>query len=99
MTLALVLLLSFGHIGSQLSLANETSFTTLEIADLDKPWAMAFLPDGRLLVTEKPGNLLLIGGDGSVQNVSGVPDVAYGGQGGLGMWHCIRTLNQTSSST
>ena len=83
-TVALIVLVSFGHLANQLSLAGDSNFTTLEIADLDKPWAMTFLPDGRLLVTEKPGNLLLIGGDGAIQNISGVPDVAYGGQGGLG---------------
>jgi len=83
-TAALFVLLSFSHMASQLSLAGDSNFTVLEVADLEKPWAMAFLPDGRLLVTEKSGNLLLIGGDGDVQNVRGVPEVAYGGQGGLG---------------
>src|SRR5690606_4886156 len=45
---------------------------------------MTFLPDGRLLVTEKPGNLLIVSRDGQKSRVSGVPQVAYGGQGGLG---------------
>jgi len=81
---ALVLMLAFGQMASQLSLANDSGFTAREIADLNKPWAMAFLPDGRLLVTEKSGNLLLIDGDGVIRNIHGVPKVAYGGQGGLG---------------
>jgi glucose/arabinose dehydrogenase len=51
----------------------------------DEPWAMTFLPGGELLITEKPGNLILYKPE--TQNrisVSGVPAVAYGGQGGLG---------------
>jgi len=51
----------------------------------NEPWAMTFLPDGRLLVTEKPGTLLLVNPvDQSQIAISGVPEVAYGGQGGLG---------------
>ncbi len=46
---------------------------------------MAFLPDGRLLVAEKKGRLMLVGQDGqSFGSVSSMPDVDYGGQGGLG---------------
>ena len=46
---------------------------------------MAFLPDGRLLVTEKAGRLIIVTQDGKKSApVSGVPEVAYGGQGGLG---------------
>lgn len=54
------------------------------VAEFNEPWAMTFLPDGELLVTEKPGNLLLVTQDGTKTEVSGVPDVAYAGQGGLG---------------
>lgn len=51
----------------------------------NEPWAMTFLPDGDLLVTEKPGTLLLVHPDDrSKVPVEGVPKVAYGGQGGLG---------------
>ena len=60
-------------------------FTTATLATFDEPWAMAFLPDGRLLVTEKRGTLKLF--DPASQRsgtVDGVPAVAYGGQGGLG---------------
>jgi len=50
-----------------------------------EPWAMAFLPDGHLLVTEKSGQLLLHDArDRRNSRVSGVPAVVYGGQGGLG---------------
>lgn len=60
-------------------------FVAKEIASFDRPWAMSFLPDGRLLVTEKAGRLLIVTQDGSKSKpVPGVPEVAYGGQGGLG---------------
>ena len=62
-------------------------FAVTEVARFNEPWAMTFLPDGRLLVTEKKGALRLldVGTAGAVTGtVSGVPEVAYGGQGGLG---------------
>ncbi|MFO1302499.1 MAG: PQQ-dependent sugar dehydrogenase [Burkholderiales bacterium] len=50
----------------------------------DHPWGLAFLPDGRMLVTERSGQLLLVEKDGkSRRPVSGVPKVRTGGQGGL----------------
>jgi len=56
-----------------------------EYAEFNEPWAMTFLPGGDILVTEKPGNLLLVSANGrSKVPVHGVPKVAYGGQGGLG---------------
>src|SRR5690606_17041792 len=54
------------------------------ITDFDHPWAMTFLPDGRLLVTEKPGQLLVVTQTGGKIAVRGVPEVAYADQGGLG---------------
>jgi glucose/arabinose dehydrogenase len=63
----------------------ELPFTVTPVASFDEPWAMAFLPDGRLLVTEKKGRLLIVTQDGdTLPSVSGLPDVDYGGQGGLG---------------
>jgi glucose/arabinose dehydrogenase len=60
-------------------------FEVQEVARFDQPWAMTFLPDGRLLVTEKPGKLKLFDvGSRASTAISGVPEVAYGGQGGLG---------------
>ena len=60
-------------------------FNATSIAQFEEPWAMTFLPDGRLLVTEKPGRLLIVTQDGKKSApVAGVPDVEYGGQGGLG---------------
>lgn len=55
------------------------------VATFNEPWAMAFLPDGRLLVTEKRGQLLLVTQSGEKsQPIANVPDVDYRGQGGLG---------------
>jgi aldose sugar dehydrogenase len=51
---------------------------------LDHPWAVAFLPQGRFLVTERPGRLRVVTADGKIQSpVAGLPQVAAGGQGGL----------------
>ncbi|PWB65205.1 MAG: hypothetical protein C3F17_04675 [Bradyrhizobiaceae bacterium] len=50
---------------------------------LERPWALAFLPDGRMLVTEKRGRLLLVTRDGRTAPVDGVPQVRAAGQGGL----------------
>ena len=51
---------------------------------LESPWALAFLPDGRLLVTERPGRMRIIDTDGRVSEpVAGVPAVHARGQGGL----------------
>jgi len=51
---------------------------------LEHPWGMQFLPDGRLLVTERPGRMRLISKDGKLSPpVGGVPEVAAVGQGGL----------------
>ena len=53
------------------------------VEGLDHPWSLAFLPDGRMLVTERPGRLNLIGRDFKRSNVEGVPRVYASGQGGL----------------
>ncbi|MEO5866954.1 MAG: PQQ-dependent sugar dehydrogenase [Sphingomonas sp.] len=58
-------------------------FAITTIGRFDAPFAMAFLPDGELLVTEKAGHLKLRAGDGAMVDVGGVPAVATGGQGGL----------------
>ncbi len=60
------------------------AFQIETLGTFDRPWAMAFLPDGRLLVTEKGGTLLLTAFDGSREQITGVPAVDEGGQGGLG---------------
>jgi glucose/arabinose dehydrogenase len=60
-------------------------FDVEEITSFDEPWALAFLPDGRMLVTEQKGILRMLGQDGeNFGGVRGLPDVDYRGQGGLG---------------
>ena len=60
-------------------------FEVEPITSFDEPWALAFLPDGRMLVTERKGSLFIVTQNGEKsQDIDGVPDVAYGGQGGLG---------------
>jgi len=54
------------------------------VSGLTSPWALAFLPDGRMLITEKPGRLRIAARDGTLsQPVAGVPKVAAQNQGGL----------------
>lgn len=51
---------------------------------LARPWALAFLPDGRFLVSEREGRLRIVSADGEIAApLAGVPKVAGGGQGGL----------------
>ncbi len=51
---------------------------------LEHPWGLAFLPDGRMLVTERPGRLRIVASDGTLSRpVAGVPRVQARGQGGL----------------
>jgi glucose/arabinose dehydrogenase len=60
-------------------------FTEREVARFAEPWAMTFLPDGRLLVTERGGKLWIQDlAKGTRGEVEGVPAVVHAGQGGLG---------------
>ena len=79
-----------GTIGNQRPLessqaASSTGRLTVLGAQLNAPWGLAFLPDARMLVSEKGGTMALVSADGaSVQaRLSGLPGVAAAGQGGL----------------
>jgi glucose/arabinose dehydrogenase len=68
----------------QVRATSDLPFHTEPVASFDEPWAMAFLPDERMLVTEKKGRLWIVDQQGDKRSVDGLPDVGYGGQGGLG---------------
>lgn len=65
--------------------SDRATFRVVTVAEgLEHPWAMAFLPDGRALVTERDGRLRLLDADGELSPpLGGVPNVAARGQGGL----------------
>ena len=57
---------------------------TTVVPELQDPWSMAWLPNGDMLVTERPGRLRVVrGGVLQAEAIAGVPRVRYGGQGGL----------------
>src|SRR5579884_419596 len=58
-------------------------FNMTQVTTLDLPWRIAFLPDGRMLITEKVGTIKLVTQQGEKTPVTGVPAVLFGGQGGL----------------
>jgi len=64
--------------------AGSLPFQVQVMADFESPWAMTFLPDGRMLITEKSGVLYLVSADAQQRTrVDGIPEVADEGQGGL----------------
>lgn len=60
-----------------------TSVSQRNVASFSNPWAMTFLPDGRLLVTERSGALWLVTTGGAKTQVTGVPAVTFASQIGL----------------
>jgi len=58
-------------------------FTVTQITTLSLPWKIAFLPDGRMLITEKVGGLWLVTQQGTKTPVANVPAVLWNGQGGM----------------
>ena len=70
--------------GQASSVSATTVFTITPVGSFDNPWAMTFLPDGRALVSEKPGRLRAVATNGTVSApLPGLPAVQYGGQNGL----------------
>lgn len=89
----LLLVLSFNINAESLSINNGNSYSgnagsrlsAESFATFNSPWAMSFLPDGKLIVSEKSGELFLVDLQKRTKvSIQGVPNVAYGGQGGLG---------------
>jgi len=83
-------------IGSQMLPVNGTAADTFDsekqrfrlttvVDGLRNPWAVVFLPDGRMLITEKSGQLRVVSSNGELagEPIAGVPEVAVVGQGGL----------------
>lgn len=63
----------------------QQAYKVNNIAEFNEPWAIAPLKDGRLLVTERKGRLYLFDPETKKKTeIKGTPEVAYGGQGGLG---------------
>ena len=58
-------------------------FYMTPVTTFNQPWRLAFLPDGRMLVTEKPGPIWLVTQAGAKTPVANVPAVLFGGQGGM----------------
>ncbi len=85
-TAILAVAATFSSAGAALSAAIATSAGQAQVepaaTGLDEPWAIGFLPDGGVLITERAGRLLLLR-DGALSQVAGVPTVANVGQGGL----------------
>ena len=71
--------------GAQAYRSDEHSFRVVRLVEgLAQPWSLAFLPDGRMLVTEKAGRLRVISqGKLDPEPVAGLPEVTVHGQGGL----------------
>ncbi len=65
------------------SISPNRPFATQAVAEFNTPWALAFLPDGRMLVTEKPGRMFLVTQEGVKTPIGNVPAVAAQGQNGL----------------
>lgn len=79
---ALILALTAPARAGEIETSAGTMAITPVLEGLEEPWGLAFLPDGRFLVTERDGRLLLADASGAV-SVSGLPEVFAEGQGGL----------------
>ncbi len=82
--LTAIVLIASGGLGLITPTQAQAVRPELVASGLDHPWALAFLPQGRYLVTERPGRLRVVEADGRLSPpLAGVPAVAAGGQGGL----------------
>jgi glucose/arabinose dehydrogenase len=86
--LAALLLAAATPLGAQVNAGDQAAgeglpFNLTEVATFNQPWRIAFLPDGRMLVTEKVGPVWLVTQQGEKTPIANVPEVVYGGQGGM----------------
>lgn len=84
----LFLAMASSGVSAQVNAGEQTSdpnlpFTVTQITTLSLPWKIAFLPDGRMLITEKIGDLMLVTQQGEKTPVANVPAVLWKGQGGM----------------
>lgn len=85
---AALLILAAPPLSAQINAGNqepsaELPFNLTQVATFNQPWRIAFLPDGRMIVTEKVGPVWLVTQAGEKTPISNVPEVVYGGQGGM----------------
>jgi glucose/arabinose dehydrogenase/cytochrome c551/c552 len=84
----LLLAMGAGSAAAQVNAGEQKSdpnlpFTITQVTTLSLPWRIAFLPDGRMLITEKTGGLELVTQQGEKTPVANVPAVLWEGQGGM----------------
>lgn len=78
------LILTLGAALLSASAAAQTLQPVVVAKGLEHPWGLAFLPEGRLLVTERPGRMRIVERDGKLgEPLAGLPPVVAAGQGGL----------------
>jgi glucose/arabinose dehydrogenase len=87
-TAALLLILASVAVWAQVNAGEQKPeasmpFKMTTVTTFTFPWRMAFLPDGRMLITEKVGPLWLVGQDGQKTIVTGTPPVYWSGQSGM----------------
>src|SRR6476620_2822189 len=85
---ALLFTVASGAVWSQVNVGEQkleasVPFTMTTVATFNLPWRLAFLPDGRMLVTEKVGPVWLVTQKGEKIQVGNTPSVYYQGQNGM----------------
>lgn len=85
---ALLLTLASTAVWAQVNIGEQkpeesVPFNMTSVATFRLPWRLAFLPDGRMLITEKVGGLWLVTQKGEKTEVQGIPSVYYQGQNGM----------------
>ena len=88
LTAALILTVVSGSAEAQVNAGEQkpeatVPFTLTQVASFNRPWRIAFLPDGRMLVTEKVGPVYVVTQTGEKTQIANVPAAAYQGQNGM----------------